>query len=175
MRWIFLGCLLAAVGCGGVNESIVSAGHVGCPPSVITIQHLDGAPRQAAWRATCFGQPFICSRFDGVVSCALESTPGAGGSLERGAEGAAASAADHVLVRPAPPEVAACVDRGVAIEALFDAAGRAVELRPWPGETEDERRCVARVLVELDVPDRTGPTLVRFEPRSPWGEGAERD
>lgn len=177
----WFGCLFViVVGCGPRHPTshpesplvepwmqYASAGWLGCPPERVVIsdaRSLSSAyrldpPTASTWLATCDDAVMVCSTVDDVRCAPLR----------------AASAPEPtrtespLVIRDLPPEVAECIERPVAVEVLFGGDGRLSELRPWPGETPEQRRCVERVLVEIDAPTGTGgPVLVRFEPRDPW-------
>ncbi len=135
----------------------LSAGWLGCPASEVTITDARDVGEASSWRASCGEAVMICSLGRGSARCsplradAREESP-----LE---------------IRDLPPQVAECIARPVPVEVLFEEDGRILELRPWPGETAEQRRCVERVMVEIDAPtSHGGPVLVRFEPRDPWRE-----
>jgi len=175
-RWVAGVVLLVACGGGGSGGGArtvsgsdwdlqyASAGWLGCPASEVVVEEAVRGRSLVSWRASCRGLVMICS--SGPTHCApLRAAP------------VAESPASPLVIRDLPPEVAECIERPVAVEVLFGGDGRLSELRPWPGETPEQRRCVERVLVEIDAPAGTGgPVLVRFEPRDPWQgtSGGER-
>ena len=71
MRVLF-GLVLSAaaftMGCGDLQN--VTAGHVGCAPSDITISDESTGWQSASWVATCNGKRYFCSGAgQGNVSC----------------------------------------------------------------------------------------------------------
>lgn len=173
-RWVAGVVLLVA--CGGVRSGArtepphivsdmqhLSAGWLGCPAEEIVVDEAYRSDRAFSWRATCGDTAMICGSSPNGTHCAPVRSRTATES--------------PLVIRDLPPEVAECIERPVAVEVLFGGDGRLSELRPWPGETPEQRRCVERVLVEIDAPTGTGgPVLVRFEPRDPWQgtSGGER-
>ena len=137
----------------------MSAGWIGCQPERVAISDAHSASADTwSWVATCESVAMVCSS-SGEVRCSpLRSTEET--ASEEGAEPAR-------VTLGLPPEVVACTERPVAVEGLFDDAGRLVELRPWPGETPVQRNCVTEALGQIDLPDGQR-ALVRFEPRDPW-------
>lgn len=132
----------------------MSAGWLGCQPERVAISEAQATPGEAGpthwtWVATCADVAMVCS-----------------GSGEARRPEADADEPVHVT-RALPSTVAACIERPVVVEGLFDNVGRLVELRPWPGETPEMRTCVFRALEDIDVPEGHG-ALVRFGPRDPW-------
>lgn len=173
---IALGSLLPAVGCGPRGPAAepsettdderlqaMSAGWVGCQPERVAISEArstrsEGSATHWTWVATCEDVAMVCSGA-GEARCS---------PLQASAEDGDPPSGDPPRVtRSLPPEVAACIERPVAVEGLFDNVGRLVELRPWPGETPDQRTCVAGALEDIELPEGRA-ALVRFEPRNPW-------
>ncbi|MCU0671627.1 MAG: hypothetical protein MUE69_02420 [Myxococcota bacterium] len=180
-RWVAGVVLLVACGGGGSGGGAstvparwhsdfqhLSAGWLGCPAEEVVVEEAQRASWASSWRATCGDLVMICSSgYQNSTHCAPlhASTP------------EPTRTESPLVIRDLPPEVAECIERPVAVEVLFGGDGRLSELRPWPGETPEQRRCVERVLVEIDAPTGTGgPVLVRFEPRDPWQgtSGGER-
>jgi len=148
----------------------LSAGWLGCPADRVQVDEVNRPTSRAfSWRASCAGVVMICS---GGSQSSTQCAP-----LRAATASEPTRTESPLVIRDLPPEVAECIERPVAVEVLFGGDGRLSELRPWPGETPEQRRCVERVLVEIDAPTGTGgPVLVRFEPRDPWQgtSGGER-
>lgn len=136
----------------------MSAGWLGCQPERVAISEARATSGESGathwtWVASCADVAMVCSS-SGEAQCSpLRSETDADEPV-------------HVT-RALPPAVAACIERPVVVEGLFDNVGRLVELRPWPGETPEMRTCVFRALEDIDLPEGHG-ALVRFEPRDPW-------
>ncbi|MCB9602556.1 MAG: hypothetical protein H6721_14540 [Sandaracinus sp.] len=180
-RWLAAVALLATTACvsgaasqggstvaGSRDAQIaqrISAGWLGCAPAAIQIGDYEERNYVRVWTASCEGATVVCSfTFSTDVHCApLRSREASAPTSEL------ARSDSPLVIRDLPPAVAECIERPVPVEVLFGSDGRLSELRPWPGETPEQRRCVERVLVEIDVPTgQGGPVLVRFEPRDPW-------
>lgn len=183
-RWVAGFVVLVACGAGGSSGGSgsrttparhvpdlqhLSAGWLGCPADEIVIDEAQRGSWAWSWRATCGDLVMMCGsgNHHSTHHCTpLRTTP------------EPARAESPLVIRDLPPEVAECIERPVAVEVLFGGDGRLSELRPWPGETPEQRRCIERVLVEIDMPSGGGgPVLVRFEPRDPWNgntSGGER-
>lgn len=70
---------------------------------------------------------------------------------------------DGVPSLPMPANMRECT-AGTTVEVVFDAAGSATEVRPWPGATADQRSCLARALVDFQGPQGSEGALVRLRP-----------
>ena len=144
-----------------------SAGWLGCQPERVDISEVKLLRHRGAhawtWLAECEGTTMVCSGWTDVRCAALRPS----------SDQPTASAAERPLVtHRLPPEIIECTERPVAVEGLFDDDGRLQDLRPWPGETPEQRACVANALGDMDVPEWRG-ALIRFVPRDPWNETAE--
>ena len=170
-RWAMgMGMVVVLAACGGRQAArtsparsvpamqSLSAGWLGCPAEQVAIADARDVDGASSWRASCGEAVMVCSVGQGSSHCAPLR-----------AEAASTREESPLVIRDLPPQVAECIARPVPVEVLFGEDGRLSELRPWPGETPEQRRCVERVMVEIDAPTgQGGPVLVRFEPRDPW-------
>lgn len=184
-RRVLLSCAIALVwaGCGTPQPHLVSypstdnpepwmqviaAGWLGCEHTRVAISDVQSTPGATntpaawTWQATCEDAEMVCSSANGVRCSPRRAT----------AAQVATDSMPPMLTRDLPPAVIACTERPVRVEGLFDSDGRLSELRPWPGETPEQRDCVAQALNAIEIPGGSG-ALVRFEPRDPWNGETE--